>query len=528
MTLKKFLEMEELYQSGKTYSLQWRLTQLQILRELLTDNTDELLNALKVDLNKSSSEGIITEINIIITEIDFISQNLESWITPKQVPSPALMTPCFSEIRYEPKGVCLIIGSCNYPINLTLLPTVGSLASGNPTVVKPSELCKETSKVLFKLVHKYFDTAVLQVVEGEIPETTMLLKKTWGTILFTGSERVGKIVAMEAAKTLSPVILELGGKSPTYIDIDCPNDMRTVAMRIVWGKLLNAGQTCLAPDYVLVHEKHYNEFCKEVVLAIERMFTKDPATCSDLPRMATIKHAERQLSLIKDVESKIQSSSLPSEILWGGSKFCNITQKYIAPTVVLNPPLDCTIMKEEIFGPILPIIPISNLKDALTFIRNYNKNYNMTPLAAYIFTTNNQTYETFIKQVKSGGILRNDVILHCANRNVPFGGSGSSGYGSYHGKYSLDAFSHKRAVLYKPALRIFEFGDLRYHPYSKFSLSTIDLFSRCPDIPNLHSRKLIIFGTMISVATFGMNMYGIDVKNIAANSLRTIADYLDP
>ena len=453
--MNEFKEMKELYQSGETQTLTWRLTQLQTLKTLITTHTNDLLLALHQDLNKTNSEGLLTEINLIVKEIDFISSNLASWIEVEQVPSPTLLTPCYSEVRYEPKGVCLIIGSCNYPVNLTLLPAVGSLASGNPTVIKPSELCIESSKVLHKLISQYFDKSICRVVEGGIPETTSLLKQTWGIILFTGSERVAKIIAQEASNTLSPVLLELGGKSPTYIDIDCPSDMRTIAMRIVWGKLMNVGQTCVAPDYVLVHESHYNAFCKEALEAIKRMFPNDTIK-TDLPRMATVAHAQRQVSLIKELEAKLPSSSIP----FGGSKYCNTSQKYIHPTIILNPPLDSKLMTEEIFGPILPILPISSTSHALSFLKQ--QTIDKTPLALYIFTTNNTTFETFVRNIKSGGVLRNDVILQYANMNVPFGGLGTSGYGSYHGKYSIEAFSHKRAVLYKPAVRMFEFGDLRY------------------------------------------------------------------
>ena len=410
--------------------------------------------------------------------------------------------------------------------------------------MKPSELCPAVSSLFAELVPKYFEKGAFQVVEGGVEETNELMKQHWGMCIFTGSERVGKIIQESAAKTLTPTVLELGGKTPTIIAEDCPDDMAVVCNRLMAGKLMNCGQTCVAPDFVLCHKSKVSSFCKEASAAIERLFSKDQQD-SELPRIVTEAHAKRHVELIEEVE-KLDSS----KVVYGGSKTCATNKKYVAPTIVLEPPMDSRLMKEEIFGPILPIIPYETDEEAITIINEMRG----TPLALYVFTKSKERYEKYMARVPSGSAMRNETILQFFISDFPFGGLGTSGIGLYQGKASFDVFTHKRTSLYHPCHSAFEYGGLRYvlicyylhaifsstltfqstmdhryHPHGKGlkGKSLIFLIKNLPDTPAL-TREVIIFLTAIVAmlafkGTQGCILLVAELLESAASFLRHVS-----
>jgi len=487
--------MRKIHASQVNQSYDWRYSQLLKLRKLITENRNEIIHAVQRDLSKHELEFCIAELETIENELSMALSNLRNWMSPKQVPSPGQFIPAYSEIRSVPlcsPGV-LVISPFNYPWNLALVPAIGAIAGGNPVLIKPSESTSNSSSLLKVLISKYFDDGAIQVVGGGVSVTTKLLSYGWGLVFFTGSERVGKIVAQAAAKTLTPVVLELGGKCPTYIDRDCPSDLKVVANRVVWGKTLNAGQTCIGVDYVLVHNDVKEKFCEEVKQALERMYTSNPKN-SGLARIATVDQAKRLKSLIEEAENCV---------VWGGSEKCDINEKYVCPTVILNPPKECRLLKEEIFGPILPIISVDTDDEAITYINQMPG----TPLAMYVFTTSSKQFEKFLCQVPSAAAIRNDVVMNFGSPHLPFGGLGSSGYGSYHGKTSFETFTHQRAVVFKPCHAAFEYGGLRYQPYSALQEKAFSVLGILPDVPVLHTRKMLSFATVLGVCVIGVNLF---------------------
>jgi len=355
------------HKSGVNQTMEWRLKNLRRVHDMLIENWQAFIDALYCDLRKEKTESEYTEIIPVINEIKLWQKNLKQWMKPIPVSSPAGMAPAFAEIRSKPlcEPGCLVIAPFNYPVFLSLCPIVGMLGAGNPVVLKPSELCRTVSSLFAKLVPNYFDKGSFQVVEGAVSEATELLKTTWGLVFFTGSERVGRIVAQNAARTLSPFILELGGKSPTYIADDCPTNMRVICDRLAWAKLLNAGQTCVAPDYVVCHESKVKSFCREFQESVERMFTKHYQMKSELPRIVSIQQAQRHVDMLQEIEAVH-----PEAILFGGSALCNAKEKFVSPTLVLSPPISSKMMIEEIFGPILVVISVQTDDQAISFIRD--------------------------------------------------------------------------------------------------------------------------------------------------------------
>jgi NAD-dependent aldehyde dehydrogenases len=447
--------MEATHRSGINQTLKWRLQQLDTLMLMITEHEGDFVDALFKDLHKERTESIYCELLLVKHEIQRFQRELKNWMKPQKVSYPGALFPAFCEVHSVPLSEpgCLIIAPFNYPVCISLLPIIGAFGGGNPCVLKPSELCPAVSSLFSKLVPKYFEKGALQVVEGGVEETTKLLEQHWGLIHFTGSERVGRIVQEMAAKTLSPTILELGGKTPTIIAHDCPDDMAVVCNRILAGKLMNCGQTCVAPDFVICHKSKLETFCTEAISAIERLFGKDPEhSLSELPRIVSESHTKRQLNLIQEIEK--QDSS---KVLYGGTMKCNPQQRLITPTLVLDPSMDSQMMKEEIFGPILPIIPFETDEEAIQLINNMHG----TPLALYVFTKSQKRYETYMSKIPSGSVMRNETLLQFIIPDFPFGGLGTSGIGSYQGKASFDAFTHKRSSLYHPCHAAFEYGGLR-------------------------------------------------------------------
>jgi aldehyde dehydrogenase (NAD+) len=418
------------FDSGRTKPYAWREAQLRALRRLLIDNEDEIAQALDVDLGKSAEEFWLTEMGLVVSEIDHTLKHLRRWLTPRRVSVPLRVQPGQARIVREPLGVVLVIAPWNYPVLLTLGPLVGVLAAGNAAVLKPSEVAPATSAVIARLMSQHLDPDAVHVVEGGVDETTALLAEHFDHIFYTGNGVVGRIVLEAAAKHLTPVTLELGGKSPTFVDDGV--DLEATARRIVWGKFTNAGQTCVAPDYVL-GTRHTLDALKPLLLkAIRESYGDDPRASADYGRIVTARHLRRLVELID-----------PSKVVTGGES--DLSTRYLAPTVLDRVTLDDPVMGEEIFGPVLPLVEVSGIDEAIEVITGRDK-----PLALYVFTSSAETRRRFVRDTSSGALSFNIPLAHLAVPELPFGGVGMSGMGAYHGEFSIDLFSHAKAVLRQP------------------------------------------------------------------------------
>ena len=402
----------------------------------------EIINALYDDFKKPAFEALTTETGYIRAELNQTIKTIHSWAKPQLVLPSLINFPSTDYIYKEPYGKVLIISPWNYPYQLALCPLIAAVAAGNQVVLKPSELTPNTAKIIAKIINETFDKNHVECIEGGVEVTTSLLAKRWDYIFFTGSVAVGKIVAKAAAENLTPVTLELGGKNPCIIDATA--NLKLSAKRIVWGKFINAGQTCIAPDYILVSEKIKTAFVELLKKEITIAYGENPEISSDFPRIINEKNWKRQLALLEN-----------QTILFGGKT--NSTDFYIAPTLVDEPSLDSLVMKDEIFGPILPILSFKNENDLEAIISTYEK-----PLSLYVFTENNTFAKKIIQKYSFGGGCINDTVIHFSNKRLPFGGVGQSGMGAYHGKLSFTIFSHQKSVVRKA-----NWIDLplRYAPY---------------------------------------------------------------
>jgi aldehyde dehydrogenase (NAD+) len=417
-----------------------RIELLLKLKEVINDNEVEIVEALKSDLGKSEFESYISEIDFVTHEIDLALKNIHKWSKPKKVRSSLTFFPVKSYIYSEPYGKALIISPWNYPFQLLLDPLVGALAAGNTAILKPSEMAPATAAIVEKIISKAFDPKYVAVVTGAVEETTMLLEQKFDYIFYTGNGHVARIVMAAAAKNLTPLTLELGGKSPCLV---LSENIDLSAKRIVWGKFFNAGQTCVAPDYVLIRPQDKQTFVESCKKWIEYFYGKDQRNCPDYGRIINERHFDRLCSYIEK-----------DDLLHGGD--VDKSQKYISPTL-LSATEESKVMSEEIFGPLLPIVEINDLNDAIQYVLKGDK-----PLASYAFLDSESDKNEFIAKVSSGGMVINDTIVHLSNPNLPFGGVGESGMGGYHGKHSFDIFSHKKSVMKRSFL--FE-NSLRYPPY---------------------------------------------------------------
>ncbi|QIP83220.1 aldehyde dehydrogenase family protein [Streptomyces sp. Tu 2975] len=418
------------FRTGTTKPVAWRVGQLRRMRTLLTEHGEELAAALRADLGKSATEAHRTEIDFVIREIDHTLEHLDGWLRPEQAHVPAFLGEASAWTQYDPLGVVLVIAPWNYPAQLLLAPMAGALAAGNAVVAKPSELAPATSAALARLLPKYLDTDAVAVVEGGVLETTALLEQRFDHIFYTGNGTVGRIVMAAAARHLTPVTLELGGKSPAFVDRG--TDLDTVAARLAAGKFLNAGQTCVAPDYVLTDPGTARALEGALAKAVEGLYGPDASVSPEYGRIVNERHFDRLTALIASGRQVI------------GGKHDRAT-KYIAPTVLAEVPADAPVMQEEIFGPILPIVEVAGLDEAIDFINDRDK-----PLALYAFTDSDTTRERLAAETSSGGLGFGLPLAHLTISDLPFGGVGESGMGSYHGRYSLETFSHRKAVLDKP------------------------------------------------------------------------------
>lgn len=403
---------------------------------------NDIFSALNSDFKKPELEAVLTETNIVYSELKTTIKNINSWSKPKRVLPSLLNFPSSDFIYNEPYGNVLLISPWNYPFQLAICPLIGAVAAGNKVTLKPSELSTNTSKIIAKIIGEVFDKNHVEVVEGGIEVSENLLTKRWDYIFFTGSSAVGKLIAKIAAENLTPVTLELGGKNPCIVDETA--NLKLAAKRIIWGKLINAGQTCIAPDYLLVHHKIKKQFVDFLKLEIQNALGENPETSTDFARIINQKNWLRQISLLEN-----------QKLLYGGQS--NENTFYIAPTLIDEPNFDAKIMQEEIFGPLLPIISYQSHIDIKKCITKYEK-----PLSFYLFSKNKEFIRDVIANYSFGGGCINDTMVHFGNHRLPFGGVGHSGMGAYHGKYSFDTFSHKKSILKKANwLDI----PLRYAPY---------------------------------------------------------------
>lgn len=443
MDTTKLLERQRTYfRSGATKSVEFRIHQLQTLKKLLSEHEQELFEAIYADFKKPELETYATELGILHNEISYTIRHLKKWAKPRRIKGTWINFPSSNYIMAEPYGAVLIIAPWNYPVQLALLPLVGAIAAGNTVIVKPSEITTHTSSVLKRLMSKWFKEEFIAVVEGGVEVNQALLAEDFDHIFFTGSTRVGKIVMEAAAKNLTPVTLELGGKSPCIVDDSA--DLKTSARRIAWGKFLNAGQTCVAPDYVMIDSSVQDEFLGYLKEAIRSFYGVNAKLSPDYPRIVNDNHFGRLISYLPD-----------GQIFYGGKT--DADECYIEPTILTNVTDNSTVMEEEIFGPILPVITYENIGGAIDLINSKPK-----PLALYIFTTKKENEERILEKCSFGSGAINDVVAHLGNHHLPFGGVGESGIGAYHGKASFDTFSHHKGIMKKPLWLDVPF---RYAPY---------------------------------------------------------------
>ena len=447
---------KQFFETGRTRDLAFRICQLQLLADAMRKNETVLEEALKKDLGKSVFESYATEIGFVLADIRYTIQNLQKWSAPKRVRTPLYLFPGKSKIQKEPYGSVLILGPYNYPVQLLAEPLIGAIAAGNCAVLKPSELTPHVSEAMYQIVHSTFKEEYIACVEGGVEVNQELLSQKFDYIFFTGSERVGRIVMKAAAENLTPVTLELGGKSPVIIEKTA--NIKEAARRIAWGKLLNAGQTCVAPDYVLVDESRKQQFLTEMKTAFSHLYGKEIKKNPDFGRIVNERHMER-LQKILEQDAKY--------LFCGGE--ADTLQRYIEPAILdLGKDQNAASMQEELFGPILPVLSYHKLEDAVRFVNKRAK-----PLALYLFTKKRSAEKFVLERVSSGGVCVNDTISHLINPDLPFGGVGASGMGQYHGKYSFDTFTHEKSVFYKPA----DWNlPVCYPPFTKGKMNLVKFF----------------------------------------------------
>jgi aldehyde dehydrogenase (NAD+) len=432
------------FATGATQSVEFRREQLQRLKNAIKQYEPQILAALKADLHKAELESYLAEVYFVVDEISFALRHVRSWVRPAGV-SPNLLTfPSSTKIHSVPLGVALIISPWNYPFQLLLAPLVAAMSAGNTAVLKPSELAPAMSNVVAAMIRETFAPEYIAVAEGGVPTNTVLLEQHWDYIFFTGGTEIGRIVAQAAAKHLTPYTLELGGKSPCFVTRDANLDM--AARRIAWGKYLNAGQTCIAPDYVLVDRAVERELTERLQGYTVQFFGNDPQRSPDYGRIINDRHFSRLQGYLAD-----------GELAYGGTT--DAADRYIAPTALRSVSAESRVMQDEIFGPILPIMPYDTLGEAIAFVNERSR-----PLALYAFAGSKQHREAIVAQTISGGVALGDTLMQIATPHAPFGGVGSSGSGAYHGKFGFDTFSHRRTVTSRPNILDVAW---RYAPYGE-------------------------------------------------------------
>ena len=439
-----------LFRSGITRNVDFRIMQLQKFEQALKENEQQLFDAIYADLKKSRYDTFTSELSLVYREISFMRKNMRKWSRKKRVRTNLVNFPARSYLLPEPFGVTYIAGAWNYPYQLTLIPLVDSLAAGNTAVVKPSEVAPQTSAIMASIINKTFTPEYCYAAEGGAETAKEILEQTFDYIFFTGGTKIGKIVYEAAAKHLTPVTLEMGGKNPAFVLPDC--DIVTSAKRIVWGKLLNAGQTCVAIDYLLVHSSIEQQLLAEMKKVLERHYPQH-AVSENYMAIVNERHVDRIQQLID-----------PKKIYYGG--VIDRKNLFIAPTIMNNVTFDDEIMKEEIFGPVLPVVRYDDLNEAISRVKDYPK-----PLSLYVFGSNNGEKEKLFNELSFGGGSGNDAVMYFVNDHLPLGGVGSSGIGAYHGFEGFKTFSHYKAIMEKPTW--LEFWFLKVPPYSEWKLKIL-------------------------------------------------------
>jgi aldehyde dehydrogenase (NAD+) len=433
-----------------------RIAQLRQLRLMFVEQEDRLIDALVADLGKPRIEAYMTEIAFTINEIDHTIKHLDSWTKPEKVKVPITFKPATAKIYPQPLGTVCIIAPWNYPVQLLLAPLVAAVSAGNTAVLKPSEVAPATAELIAELIPEYLSSRVVAIVTGAVEETTALLEERFDHIFYTGNGAVARIVMAAAAKHLTPVTLELGGKSPAIVAADA--NVKVTARRIAWAKFVNAGQTCVAPDYVLVEDGVEEELLAALRDAITEFFGDDPQASPDFTRIVNERHYDRLTGLL-------DGGGYEATVAGGTG---DRADRYIAPTVLAGVKPDAPVMNEEIFGPILPVLNVENIDEAIGFVNDREK-----PLALYAFSTSDEVLSRVVNRTSAGGVTLNHALLHLAVPGLPFGGVGESGMGAYHGKFGFDVFSHRKPVLNKP-LR--PDPSIMYPPYTKMKQKLIRKF----------------------------------------------------
>ncbi|MDX1314232.1 MAG: aldehyde dehydrogenase family protein [Eudoraea sp.] len=437
ITQNKFYPIFEAQQKNQfavgNTSYKTRIKKLIKLKKAVEETyREQIQQAIYDDFKKPATETDLTEVYQIVGEIKFVKSRLRSWMQKQRVETPLTLLGSSSWVRYEPKGVCLIISPWNFPFNLTLGPLISAVAAGNTVMIKPSEMTPNSSAVMKRIVEDVFPQNEVALLEGEVEVAQELLKLPFNHIFFTGSPKVGKLVMQAAAQNLSSVTLELGGKSPTIVDQTA--NLKAAAKKIGWAKFMNAGQICISPDYLLVQESVREAFLEELQKQVKAMFSETPSQSDSYARIVNAKHLKRLTDSIDEAKEKGAAIVAPESI--------KAEDNYFPPTLVLNPPQESTLMQEEIFGPILPVISYRNTDEAIAFINQKEK-----PLAMYIYSKSKSTANKIIQNTRAGATCINNSVVHYANHNLPFGGSNNSGIGKSHGFYGFKAFSNERAIL---------------------------------------------------------------------------------
>jgi len=446
------LEVRQAYQTLKSHPVEYRKTQLKNMSRMITENMEALAQAIYKDLRKPRNELEIMETGVVTTEIVEALAHIKEWAAVAKPKVPLFNSADGCQIRPEPLGVVLVIGAWNYPLQLCLLPMVGAIAAGNAVILKPSEVSPHTAQVLAELFPKYLDKDLFRVVNGGVAETTRLLEERFDYILYTGNGTVGRIIMAAAAKHLTPVCLELGGKSPVVV-LDDANPV-IAGRRIAWGRFLNSGQTCIAPDYVLCSPAMQEKLVPQIAAAVKEFYGEDPQKSNSYGRMVNANHFRRVAGLVdKD------------KVAFGGQM--DEADLYIAPTVLTGIPADSPVMQQEIFGPILPIINVGTMEEAIAFVNSRDK-----PLALYVFGKSKTHLGRVISSTSSGSVATNDTIVQASVPALPFGGVGASGMGAYHGKHGFDLFTHYRSTMLKKQ-NLESAQGMRYPPYTSKKMGMI-------------------------------------------------------
>ncbi|RUO72756.1 aldehyde dehydrogenase family protein [Idiomarina seosinensis] len=447
-------DLNHTFRTGLTRPVAWRKQQLNNLKQFLINHQQELLDALQQDLGKHPSEAQLTELQFLLSDIKHTISYLNHWNRPRRVPTPLLAWPARSELIPEPLGTVLILGAWNYPVQLLLAPLIAAIAAGNCAVVKPSEHAPVTAEVMHKHLNNYLDSSAYTVITGAVETSQQLTELPFDHIFYTGGERAARSILASAAQNLTPVTLELGGKSPAVVLAD--SDIQIAARRIVWGKFLNTGQTCIAPDYLLVEDSVKEQLVTAMRVAITEFYGDEPQNSDDYGRIIHQQHWQRLVDMLDQ-----------QNILYGGDY--SKRERYISPTLVDSVDPEHPLLTEEIFGPILPIVTISSAAEAISIIQKKPK-----PLALYAFTKNKRLLRQFTEQVSAGNVCYNDTLMFMLNPKLPFGGVGRSGMGRYHGRWGFDTFSHLKPVMTR---RFMLDIALRYPPYSRLKDKVLGWFS---------------------------------------------------